>query len=166
MFGNFVAESEMFCFNLYISTFRIIFKFVNLLSLLVDTLEDMSSSCSEREQTGINSSSVFLFFLFSSVRAHFLGSLPERLWRHLLDLHLSHGETHNQQETVKKFWLINRGRIILIYTHEGSVVIIRQSVAQTVHKSSVCCRCTHCRCCVVVFRLPGTASFWFTAWVV
>lgn len=54
-----------------------------------------SQSNSEEPAAAINS--WFPFFLASSVSAHFLGSLPEWLWRHLPDLHLPHGETHNQQ---------------------------------------------------------------------
>lgn len=43
-----------------------------------------------------------LFFLLNSfVSTHFLGALPQRLWWHLLDLHLADGKARTRREGEK-----------------------------------------------------------------
>lgn len=43
-----------------------------------------------------------LFFLLNSfVSTHFLGTLPQRLWWHLLDLHLADGKARTKREVEK-----------------------------------------------------------------
>lgn len=68
--------------------------------------ERHSQSASDGPMAGINSS--FPFFLGSSVSAHFLGSVPEWLWRHLPDLHIPHGETHNDSLAI--VWPLDGGK--------------------------------------------------------
>lgn len=46
----------------------------------------------------VKSDLVLLSFLFSFIGAHLFGAFPKRLWRHLPDLHLHHGETHCREK--------------------------------------------------------------------
>lgn len=64
------------------------------------------------------------------VCTHFLGALPQRFRRHLLDLHLADGKAHNKQQTV---WLMCEHLILFTLwtlSHWSHQVIVERWVTE------------------------------------